>query len=64
MKVLYYWSLVTEDADYTDSTKAFTMIIDLWVTIHKFAFASAWMELHKQAMQKGLQKSQALRKTL
>jgi len=62
--VLYYWSLLTEDVNDDDATKAFSMISNLWVTIHKFAFVSAWMEFHKQALQKGLQKSQALRKTL
>ena len=62
--VLYYWSLVTEEYNDIDSAKAFKMVSELWVTIRKFSFASAWMELHKQALQKGLQKSQALRKTL
>jgi len=49
--VLYYWSLLTEDVN--DATKAFSMISNLWVTIRKFAFVSAWMELHKQALRKG-----------
>jgi len=62
--VLYYWSLLTEDVNDNDATKAFSMISNLWVTIRKLTFVSAWMELHKQALQKGLQKSQALRKTL
>jgi len=50
--VLYYWSLLTEDVNDNDATKTFSMINNLWVTICKFAFISAWMELHKQALQK------------
>jgi len=40
------------------------MVAELWVTVRKYAFTSAWMELHKQAQKKGIQKSQALRKTI
>ena len=40
------------------------MIIKLWITIRGYAYSSAWVELHKQACQRGTQKSKPLRKTL
>jgi len=45
-----------------DATKAFSMISNLWATIRKFAFVKCLDGIAQTGI--GLQKSQALRKTL
>ena len=51
-----------------DNASAATLLdamIDLWVTIRGFAFASAWVELYKQLMiSQTLQRSKGIRKNL
>ena len=61
---MYYWSLISEGAEEINSIKVLKMIAKLWVTNCKFVFTSAWIELHKQAQNKGTQKSQASRKSI
>ena len=38
------------------------MIVDLWVTMRGFSYASAWNEKYKQAKQKTTRKSKGVRK--
>ena len=40
------------------------MILDIWVTIRGFAYASAWNEKYKCEQQKSTQKSKGVRKEL
>ena len=62
--VLFYWSMLSADADEEDAQTLLKMMIELWVTIRGFAFASSWIELHKQASKKTIQRSKALRRNV
>ena len=42
----------------------FEMIVDLWITIRGFAFASSWVEKYKMASKKSTQKTKGIRKKL
>lgn len=60
-----YWSDINVDeGEEDDSNAVLDMIIKLWITIRGYAYSSAWVELHKQACQRGTQKSKPFRKTL
>ena len=61
---LFYWSMLSADADEEDAQTLLKMMIELWVTIRGFAFASSWIELHKQASKKTIQRSKALRRNV
>ena len=60
--VLFHWSVLTADAEEEDAQTLLKMVIELWVTIRGFAFASSWIELYKQASNKTIQRSKALRR--
>ena len=62
--VLFYWSMLSADADEEDAQTLLKMVIELWVTIRGFAFASSWIELYKQASKKTIQRSKALRRNV
>ena len=42
----------------------FNSIMELWITIRGFSYASGFMELYKQQTKKGLQRAKALRKDI
>ena len=47
--VLFYWSRLSADADEEDAQTLLKMVVELWVTIRGFAFASSWMNsLHAE----------------
>ena len=47
--VLFSWTAVTSDLDDEDFAKELLQhIVELWVTIHGFSAAGAWMEYYKQ----------------
>ena len=54
--VLFYWSMVSGDWD-EESQALLNLIVDLWITIRGFPYASAWMEQYKAANRKSVQKS-------
>ena len=58
------WRVVASDWQPEESKLLFSMIVDLWVKMRGFAYASAWMEKHKLDSKKNLQKSKGLRKTI
>ena len=62
--VLFYWAMVSADWEEEESRALLSMIVDLWITIRGFSFASTWMEKYKIAHQKAVQKSKGLRKQL
>ena len=62
--VLFYWSILSADADEEDAQTLLKMVIELWITICGFAFASSWIEMYKQASKKTIQRSKALRRNL
>ena len=59
--VLFQWCLIAASSD--DNTAALVLheIVDLYVKVRGFAFASSCLELYKQEHQKTLQKRRALR---
>ena len=62
--VLLRWSILSADWEAEEEQALFPMIVDLWVTMRGFAFASAWVEKHKERSKKTSQKSKGIRKHL
>ena len=65
--VQFYWCIATADFDIRDEkthSELLKYIIDLFVTVCGFAFASSWIEKHKQFGKKSTQRSKSLRKKI
>ena len=62
--VLFYWAIVSADWGVKDSNMLLQEIVEHFVTIRGFSFASGWMEKYKKATKKSTQKSKGLRKQL
>lgn len=62
--VLFHWAIVSANWDEEESTPLLPMIVQLWVTIRGFAYASGWMENYKQTNKKSVQKTKGVRKHL
>ena len=62
--VLLRWSILSADWEAEEEQALFPMIVDLWVTMRGFAFASAWVEKHKERSKITSQKSKGIRKHL
>ena len=62
--ILFKWCLLSSEMDDTVASVLFNEIIDLYITIRGFAFASGCIETFKQAHKQTLQKKKALRKGL
>ena len=60
----FVWSTISTTIDNEIGGTILKMVVELYTTVRGFAFASACLELYKQRMKKGTQKSQAMRKTL
>lgn len=63
--VQFYWLIV--GADFEEENEAvhselLKRIVELFVTMRGFSYASAWLEKYKQGAKKGTQKSKSLRK--
>lgn len=59
-----HWITLSAEWEPEDSEILFTMILDLWVKMRGFSYASQWMERHKQQTKKTVQKSKGLRKKI
>ena len=60
-----YWSdIIQHMEEDNDADIVLEMTIELWITIRGYAYCIAWVEFHKKAHQRGLQKSKALCKIL
>ena len=63
----FYWLIVTAefevDKEEVKST-LLTMIVELYLTMRGFSFASNWIEQYKNSTKKSTQKSKSLRKKL
>ena len=46
--VLFLWAMLTAEVEKDDAKAVFKMIVNLWITIRGFGFASSWLELYKQ----------------
>ena len=63
--VLYHWSVLSANWKEEEANQVLLkMIINHWVIVRGFSFASAFMEAYKQKQRKTVQKSKGLRKTL
>ena len=65
--VQFYWLIVGAKFDKDDKdvhSKLLKIIIELFVTIRGFSYASGWMEIFKQDNKKGTQKSKSLHKRI
>ena len=62
--VLFYWTVISVNWDSTESTELFKMIVEHYITVRGFSFASSFMEQYKQSEKKSTQKSKGLRKKL
>ena len=66
--VQFYWLIVTADFDDDDDEEVksvlLSMIIELYLTMRGFSFASNWVEKFKQSAKKTTQKSKSLRREL
>ena len=62
--VLFYWCLLSADWDAEEGEALLPLIIDIFVTMRGFAFASAWVEQNKMLQKKNTQKSKGIRKHL
>ena len=65
--VQFYWLIVGAEFDEEDRdvhSELLKRIVELFVTIRGFSYASAWLEKYKQENKKGTQKSKSLRKRI
>ena len=62
--VLFHWCILSAETEEEDAKIVFDMLIDLWITVRGFSFASLWVELYKQEEKRSLQRSKALRKEM
>ena len=63
--IQFCWSVLTEDIEDPDATsQLLDMIVEHWITLRGFSYASSIMEKYKQAQKKNVQKSKGLRKNL
>lgn len=62
--VLFYWELLSGMWEEDERDSLLKMIIELWVTIRGFGYASGWLEHYKQSTKTSLQKSKGVRKKL
>lgn len=62
--VLHQWSFCMSDAGENVSNAILHKVVELYITIRGFAFASSCVELYKQSSKKALSKKKALRTEL
>ena len=62
--VQFYWSIVAAEWEEETAQALLKLIVDLWITIRGFSFASAWIEKFKKEQKKFVQKSKGVRKQL
>ena len=62
--VLFHWCMLAAGTDDADANKLLKMIVELYVTIRGFSFATSCVELYKRSNKKVLQKGKGLRKEL
>ena len=62
--VQFNWSMVAADWEEEEAQALLELVVDLWITIRGFSFASAWIEAFKAEHKKSVQKSKGVRKQL
>ena len=63
-EVKLHWTTLAAEWESCEAKLLLEMVVDLWVTMRGFSYASAWLEKYKDASKKTLQKSKGLRKKL
>ena len=61
--MMFYWCIAGFSSD-EENEECLYNIIDKWVTIRGFSFASSLMEIYKQENKKGTGKAKSLRTRL
>ena len=65
--VLFYWVISTADLEVENKeihNILLNMIVELYVTMRGFSYASMWMEKFKKSSKKSTQRSKSLRRDL
>ena len=62
--VQFYWLIVGADFEEDNEAVLLRRIVELFVMMSGFSYASAWLEKYKQGTKKGTQKSKSLRKKI
>lgn len=62
--IQFQWCITTAMATDDSTLELLKMIVELYLTIHGFAFAKSCLELYKQATKKATSKSKGIRKEL
>ena len=62
--VLFYWDIIAVNWESTEAKELLHIIINQFITVRGFSFASGFMEMYKQSKHKSTQKAKGLRKTL
>ena len=62
--VLFLWSLVSADWEDSSASELLQMVVNQWVKIRGFSYASAWVEQYKVAQKQTTQKSKGVHKQL
>ena len=62
--VLFHWAMVSVNWNEKEASVLFSIIVEHWITLRGFSFASALMEKYKQSCRKRIQKSKGVRKRL
>ena len=64
---LFYWTIASADFEIDDDevhNVLLKMIVELYVTMRGFSYASMWMEKYKKSSKKPTQRSNSLRRDL
>lgn len=62
--VKFFWAIVSAGWEEDESEALLELLVEQYVTVRGFSFASGWMEKYKQANKKSSQKSKGVRKQL
>lgn len=62
--VQFFWSILSADWEEASASALLQMIVNHWVKIRGFSYASAWVEEYKRTQKKTTQKSKGVRKQL
>ena len=60
----FYWCVLTLKLDAEKDGVLRRLVVEHWVTVRRFSFAEAFIEMYKQCRKKSLQRSKGLRTEL
>ena len=62
--VLFHWAMISVNWNEEEASALLSMMVEHWITLRGFSFASAFIEKYKQSCKKNIQKSKGFRKRL